>query len=333
MDRLPSEPAPQPTQPAPHPLPMAPTPTPSDPDPLPPDPVPTSAACFGARTAPKLLARLANPPRALAVKGNNIAVISRNDATGRDGAVTLIDLGTLQQYVVPSSGVLTQTLSLSNDFVYWSEGSGSNGTQVRRFALTEVQAPDTVWQGSFTFAAMLALGDEFFYAADSNVYQLADSALDSNALLEDVSPSQLVGDGTDRSDLYGSNCDQIWRLPQRGGSPQLVTETSCVSALATDGFDLFFSTTTPLPATTLNRVSASGGPVTTIGNVQDSGYAMQLDPQSVYFVTAKGLNQLDRTSSKVRLLVPGTSLRDVALDEHCVYWADARAKAVFTLEK
>ena len=59
---------------------------------------------------------------------------------------------------------------------------------------------------------------------------------------------------------------------------------------------------------------------------------LALDADNVYYATVDGLFRTGRSDGVTELVAAG-AVTDIAVDDTCVYWGDATAKAVFALRK
>jgi len=174
----------------------------------------------------------------------------------------------------------------------------------------------------------LGVGDTLYFGDNQTLASLTSGATEPTPLVPDAAPLTIVAAG---GNVYWTKCmggdEGVNRIPAGGGTKQHVADGNCAYALATDGVEVFFIDGG------LFQVPADGGTAARVdGAMPPLVNAVAVDATHVYYATADGLYRTGR-SGGVTELVAAADVTDIAVDDTCVYWGDATAKAVFALRK
>jgi hypothetical protein len=252
------------------------------------------------------------------------------------GSISRVDLGNGAARVLATGRTSPYAVSASGGFAYWLD----NGTQENPTEFALVRAPLDGSTGAKMVTAVsigptdtLGVGDTLYFGHNGALASLASGATASTDLVPDGTPLTLAAAG---GNVYFSQCaGGVARIPEGGGTRQHVADATCAYGLATDGVEVFFiEYVSDFTSRGLFRAPADGGTAALVEGamVPSLSHHLALDADNVYYATADGLYRTGR-SGGVTELVAAAEVTDIAVDDTCVYWGDAAAKAVFALRK
>jgi hypothetical protein len=285
-------------------------------------------------SAPMRIASLDTRPSAIALRGATLVVADASPETG-EGSIRAIDLGSGEERPLASGRSEPYALSVTARYAYWLDDGLSTASADSPRLLALVRAPldasapaETVANVVAGPSATIADGETVYFAHDLTLATVTEGASTPVDLVAGAAPLGLTTDG---DHVYWTQCAAspgVARISKTGGAAEHVADAYCPIWLATDGTEVYFVDLRGQQGE-LRRAPAEGGASTSVAVARG---AIAMDDRSVYYVGTDGLYRLERGSHASERLAKGDVI-DIALDDSCVYWAEAEANAIFILRK